>query len=264
MNKLLQTFLIFVTGILGGLVGSTLLSTSDSEATSGAETTAATEVGADFGKQLDSLQMQFDNMERQLEVQGGTILSMKDRVSSAVEMDRALRDGRLPDGEEFPLASNSIPTGQGFDAAVGAVIQQREEQEDAERDVRREERRKEQLETRIAELSEQLGLDSSQTEVLSKALNDSSVARNEFFADMRENGWGDREGIRTRMTEISEQETNALSASLSPEQMTQYAESNDSSGFGGFGGGNRGGNRGGTTGGGTTGGTGGGNRGGGF
>lgn len=261
MNQLLQTFLILVTGLIGGLLGSTLLSSSDSDASPSAEAIAATETEADLGKQLDSMQMQLDNMERQLEVQGGSILSMKDRVSSAVEMDRALRDGRLPDGEEFPLASNPIPTGQGFDAAVGAVIQQREEQEDAERDERREDRRQEQLETRIAELSEQLGLDSSQTEALSSALNDSSVARNEFFADMRENGWGgDREGIRERMTEIGEQETEALSASLTPEQMTQYAESNEARGFGGFGGGNRGSGGGGNRGGGG----GGGNRGGDF
>jgi len=241
MNQLLQTFLIFVTGIVGGLVGSAILSSSSTEPASSQEIAAATEAEVDLGKQFDAMQMQLDNMERQLDVQGGSILTLKDRVSSAVEMDRALRDGRLPDGEEFPLAANSMPTGQGFDAAVGAVIQQREQQEDAERDARREERRLEQLETRVTELAEQLGLDSMQTEVLSKALNESSVARTAFFADMRENGWGDRDGIRTRMTEISELETETLSASLTPEQMTQYTELNDSRGFGGFGGGGRGG-----------------------
>ncbi|PCJ54477.1 MAG: hypothetical protein COA70_04965 [Planctomycetota bacterium] len=241
MNQLLQTFLIFVTGIVGGLVGSAMLSSSSAEPASSQEITAATEAEADLGKQLDALQMQLDNMERQLDVQGGSILTLKDRVTSAVEMDRALRDGRMPGGEEFPLAANSIPTGQGFDAAVGAVIQLREEQEDAERSARREDRRQEQLETRVAELAEQLGLDIGQTEVLTKALNDTSVARSEFFADMRENGWGDRDGIRTRMAEISELETQTLSASLTPEQMTQYTELNDSRGFGGFGGGGGGG-----------------------
>ena len=256
MNQLLQTFLIFVTGILGGLVGSTLLSSGDSDAASSTSTVASSEVDVDLGKQLDSMQMQLDNMERQLEVQNGTILSMKDRVSSAAEMDRALRDGRLPGGEEFPLASvNSMPTGQGFDAAVDAVIQQREEKEDAERTARREERRVEQLDERVAELTEQLGLDASQTEVLAKALNDSSLARNEYFADMRENGRGDRDEIRARMAEIGEQETEALSASLNSDQMAQYTELNSSRGFGGFGGG-------GSRGGGNTGNTGGTNRGG--
>jgi len=245
MNQLLQTFLIFVTGILGGLVGSTLLGSSASDSDTPAKTMTATEAGVDLSKQLDAMQMQLDNMERQLEVQSGTILSLKDRVSSAVEMDRALRDGRMPSGEDFPLAANSMPTGQGFDAAVDAVIQQRQQRENAEREARREERRQEQLDARVAELSEQLGLDGTQTEVLAKALNDSSVARNEFFADMRENGWGDRDGIRTRMTEIRKQETEALSIALTPEQMTQYTELNDSRGFGGFGGGRGSGNAGG-------------------
>ncbi|MFK5955313.1 MAG: hypothetical protein QM477_02595 [Planctomycetota bacterium] len=257
MNQLLQTFLIFATGLIGGLVGSAVLSTNNTAVESTGEFASATEASVDLGKQFDAMQMQLDNMERQLEVQSGTILSMKDRVSSAVEMDRALRDGRMPDGEEFPLAAaNTMPTGQGFDAAVDAVIQQRKDQEDAERDARREERRVDQLATRVAELAEQLGLDATQTEVMASALDESSRARNEFFADMRENGWSDREGMRTKMTEISDAETQALSLSLSADQMTQYGELNSQRGFGGFGGGSRSGaNRGGGNSSGTTGGS---------
>ncbi|MGB0952518.1 MAG: hypothetical protein ACPG31_04795 [Planctomycetota bacterium] len=265
MNQLLQTFLIFVTGLIGGLIGSVLLADGGSEATSmdsdSGYTAAADE---DLNKTLQALQAKVDTMGRTLELQSSTLLNMQEQMSSAVEMDRALRQGTLPGGEPLPpgmgMAAADMPTGPGFDAALDAALQQRDEAEAAERAERREERRVEQLEQRVADLALELGLSEAQTEEFGRILDDSSKARNDFFTEMRESGsWGDRDSMRAKMTEFRETELESLGGLLNSEQLTQYTELTEFTGFGGRGGGNRGGgNNGGSNSGG------GGNRGGNF
>ena len=247
MNQLLQTFLIFVTGLLGGLIGSVLLSDPGSTAeTQDAESSYSTEANLELAESHDALQAQVDTLSRTVELQSSTILNLQDQVKGAVEMERALREGVMPGGEPLPpgLAMADVPTGPGFDAAVDAIIPQREEQEESERAERREERRQEQLARRVDDLAEQLGLDEAQKGEFAKILDESSKARNDFFQEMRETGaWSDRETIRTKMTEMRESELQSLGGLLNPEQLSQYEESTSFTGFGG--GGNRGGGGGG-------------------
>lgn len=267
MNQLLQTFLIFVIGLIGGLIGSALMGGPDSslDAENLRDLGAMEEGEVDLADQLEAMQASLGSLTRRLELQESTLLTLQDRVAGAIELDRSLRDGRLPGGMEMamgPSALGEMPTGQSFDAAVDAVIQQREAEEAAERAERREQRRQEQLEQRVNDLAEQLGLDATQKSAFSEALNATSVARNEFFTDMRENGFTNRESIQEKMTELRDQELESLGRVLDPEQLTQYQDLTEVSGFGGFGG--RSGGRG-TGGGGTGGGSNqGGNRGGGF
>lgn len=263
MNQLLQTFLIFVTGLIGGLIGSVLLADGGSSSTPSSEDSSYTAAAdEDLSKTLQALQAKVDTMGRTLELQSSTLLTMQDQMASAVEMDRALRQGTLPGGEPLPagtgMAMADIPTGPGFDAALDAALQQRDEEEAAERAAAREERRKEQLEARVADLALELGLSESQTIEFGKILDESSKARSDFFTEMRETGaWGDRTTMREKMGEFRDTELESLGGLLNNEQLTQYTELTENSGFGGGGrgGGNRGG--GGNTGGG---GGGGGNR----
>lgn len=261
MNQLLQTFLIFVIGLIGGLIGSVLMGGADDPLEAENLSTFGAEEGqeGDLADQLEAIQASLGSLTRRLELQESTLLTLQDRVAGAIEMDRSLRDGRLPGGEEFAMglgALGDMPTGPSFDSAVDAIIQQREEEESAARAERREERRQEQLEQRVNDLAEQLGLDATQKSAFSEALNATSVARNEFFTDMRENGFSNREGIQEKMTEIRDQELEALGGVLNQEQLTQYQDLTESSGFGGFGGRRGGGggggqnNQGGTRGGG--------------
>lgn len=250
MNQLLQTFLIFIVGLLGGLIGSTLLGGASSEGSKDGTGSAISDGDqASLSDQLDAIQMELGSLSRRVELQASTLLTLQDRVAGAIEMDRSLREGRMPGGEPLPFAEMGpggmadMPTGQSFDAAVDAVIQQREEEEAAARAERREQRRQEQLDQRVADLSEQLGLDASQQSAFAEALNQTSVARNDYFSDMRENGFSGREEIQAKMTELREQELETLGGFLNQDQLTQYQELTEVSGFGGFGG--RGGNRGG-------------------
>ena len=258
MNQLLQTFLIFVIGLIGGLIGSALMGGADNSLEAENLSAFGVEDGqeGDLSDQLEAMQASLGSLTRRLELQESTLLTLQDRVAGAIEMDRSLRDGRLPGGEELAMglgAMGDMPTGQSFDAAVDAVIQQREEEESAARTERREQRRQEQLEERVNDLAEQLGLDATQKSAFSEALNATSVARNDFFTDMRENGFTNREGIQEKMTEIRDQELESLGGVLNQEQLTQYQDLTEFSGFGGFGGRRGGGgqsNQGGTRGGG--------------
>ncbi|MHC4824258.1 MAG: hypothetical protein ACYTEP_09595 [Planctomycetota bacterium] len=246
MNQLLQTFLIFVIGLIGGLIGSALIGGADTtqEAENLSELGVTVEGEADLADRMEAMQASLGSLTRRLELQESTLLTLQDRVAGAIEMDRSLRDGRLPGGQEFamvPGGMGDVPTGQSFDAAVDAVIQQREEEEAAERSERREERRQEQLEQRVNDLAEQLGLDATQKDAFADALNTTSVARNDFFVDMRENGFSGREAIQERMAEIRDQELETLGSVLNQDQLTQYQGLTESSGFGGWGRGGGGG-----------------------
>jgi len=263
---------MFVVGLLGGIVGALVFSPSASTSAKGIQREEAS-ASAPVSKQLETMQEQIDGLARSVDLQGNVLSRLEDAQGSiATDLAKSLAQGMLPDGTplQMPLDMADMPSGTGFDAMVGAVIEQRDQAEAAARDERRQERQQQQIDERAKALAAELGLDSVQTDQLAKAMLGSSEARNAMFQEMRESGNFDRDAMRSGMEDIRAKEVTELQNFLTPTQVEQYQE--QSSGFGGFGGGGRGGDFGGgrgTQGGGTQGGggqgqTGGGRRGGGF
>jgi hypothetical protein len=137
-----------------------------------------------------------------------------------------------------------MPTGQAFEGQINAVIEQRENQQSMERDQDRAERRAEANDRRVERLAKELGLNPQQTEQFATIVGDAATDRSDYFAEIRENGWEniDRDEMRSTMETMRDDEYSSLEGVLTPEQLTQYQESNSS---GGWGGGGRGGNNGG-------------------
>ena len=116
--------------------------------------------------------------------------------------------------------------------------------------VRREEER---IQKRLEELSDRLQLSAAQMEGMTDVLLEESMARQELFGDggMR-GGRGGFDGMREKMTAISEARDEGLAEVLQPWQVEEYkkAEQEQRRGFmGGRGGGDRGGRSGGGRGG---------------
>jgi hypothetical protein len=137
-----------------------------------------------------------------------------------------------------------MPTGQAFEGQINAVLEQRENQQNMERDQDRAERRAEANDRRVERLAKELGLNPQQTEQFATIVGDAATNRSDYFAEIRENGWEniDRDEMRSTMETMRDDEYSSLEGVLTPEQLTQYQESNSS---GGWGGGGRGGNNGG-------------------
>ncbi len=235
MNTTLQGFVILLLGLLGGLLSQVLLGSSSAADPLPALESRVQAADADLAKQLQSLQVAVDSLNRQLELQSSTLMHLQDQMAGVAELERSLRSGQLPEGVPMPLAMENMPTGMGFDAAVDAVIQQREQQQQAERAERREEMRKEQLARRVEELAEQLGLAPEQKDAFAQALDQASKERSAFFAEMRETGFLGRDAISEKMIAIREQEMDQLRPVLSEEQLSQYEELTTFRGFGGGG-----------------------------
>ena len=242
-NNTLSTVLILI-AVFGGLLGFIFLGGTDSqgETSSDADADNGTDTQqALLRDEIDGLQSANDSLRIAFELQATRLGQLEDKVNGL-----PLPPAGGPDGLSFA----DMPTGQAFEGQINAVIEQRENQQSMERDQDRAERRAEQLERRVERMAEELGLNSSQTEQFAKITGDASEKRNEFFSDMREGGWGsvDRDEIRSQMETMRDEEISQLEGVLTPEQMTQYQESNSRGMFGNTGGG--GGGRGGNTGGG--------------
>lgn len=257
MNQIGQTFLIFAVGLAGGLVGSTLLSspTAASDSTSTGGSNAELVADGDFGAVLDTMQADLAMLTQEVALQRNHMSSLDTRLAG-VQASQA--ESRMAGGGAAmdPLAGldpGEMPSGMGFDAAVNAAIEKREADESATRDAARDVQREERLERDMERWTEELGLSADQASQMKTILNDTTVARTEFFTEMRESGTMDRELMRERMTELGETQNEQLGNVLDTTQMATYTESSSSSFFGGGFGGRRGGG-GGTSSGGTSGG----------
>jgi hypothetical protein len=237
MNKTLSTVLILITGFIGGLLGPILLGDTGSQYDMSIDAAAASDTQELFNE-LAGLTSSNDSLRSSFDLQATRLGQLEDKVNSLPA---------TPPGGSNGLAFADMPTGQAFEGQINAVIEQRENQQSMERDQDRAERRAEQLERRVERMAEELGLNSSQTEQFAKITGDASEKRNEFFSDMREGGWGsvDRDEIRSQMETMRDEEISQLEGVLTPEQMTQYQESNNRGMFGSTGGGGGGGGRGG-------------------
>jgi len=243
MNQLGQTFLIFVVGLAGGLVGSMVLSTpsSNAEGTAAGANGASQQEANDHSKVLDGIQGDLAMLTDEVAQQRNMMRALDSRIASTQAARNDARPGAV--GVELdPLAALSpseIPSGQGFDAAVNAAIEKREADEAAVRDAERAVQREERLNAQMENYIKELGLDANQAAEMKTILNDATVARTEFFTEMRESGSMDRELMREKMTELSDTQNEALGNVLNPTQLEQYTEMSANSGFGGFGGGRR-------------------------
>jgi hypothetical protein len=240
MNKTLSTVLILITGFIGGLLGPILLGDTGSQYDMSIDAAAASDT-QELRNEIAGLTSANDSLRSSFDLQATRLGQLEDKVNSLPVP---------PEGGPDGLAFADMPTGQAFEGQINAVIEQRENQQSMERDQDRAERRAEANDRRVERMAEELGLNSSQTEQFAKITGEASEKRNAFFSDMRENGWGsvDRDEIRSQMETMRDEESSQLEGVLTPEQMTQYQESNSRGMFGNTGGG--GGGRGGNTGGG--------------
>jgi hypothetical protein len=241
MNKTLSTVLILITGFIGGLLGPILLGDTGSQYDMSIDAAAASDT-QELRNEIAGLTSANDSLRSSFDLQATRLGQLEDKVNSLPVP---------PEGGPDGLAFADMPTGQAFEGQINAVIEQRENQQSMERDQDRAERRAEANDRRVERMAEELGLNSSQTEQFAKITGEASEKRNAFFSDMRENGWGsvDRDEIRSQMETMRDEESSQLEGVLTPEQMTQYQESNSRGMFGNTGGGG-GGGRGGNTGGG--------------
>ena len=249
MNQTAQLALVLVAGFAGGVAGSAFFAPPASDAGDGGSS-AADQAG--LAGDMRDLEERMISVERASEARDLSLSVLEghyESLASELESRTAPGAGAVgPDGEPLILDPGSIPTGAGFDAAVAAVIEQREAAEAEQRRQERAEREAERIEQRAQELAKELGLDSRQAEQLAQVMKESSEKRNEMFTEMRESGNWDREAMREGMAEIRDAEIAELSDVLSAEQLAGYQESASSDrgmmrGMGG--GGNRGGGGGG-------------------
>ncbi|GJM21695.1 MAG: hypothetical protein DHS20C15_16100 [Planctomycetota bacterium] len=140
-------------------------------------------------------------------------------------------------------------------STVDAALQQIRETEEAERDRARDERRAEELDERLTELSEEIGLASYQVEDMRTLFTESGKAMGELMESMRDGGTGFAD-MREQMDAMRSATDTRLSEILSPQQLIDYEAAGGlgfggrrggfgggGGGFGGGGGGRRGGGR---------------------
>ena len=243
MNKTLSTVLILITGFIGGLLGPILLGDTGSQYDMSIDAAAASDT-QELSNEIAGLTSANDSLRSSFDLQATRLGQLEDKINSL-----PLPPAGGPEG----LAFADMPTGQAFEGQINAVIEQRENQQSMERDQARAERRAEANARRVERMAEELGLSPQQTDQFATIVNDAATERSEYFSEIRENGWEniDRDEMRSTMETMREDEYSALEGVLTPEQLTQYQESNSNSGWGGGGRcGNNGGGRGGSTGGG--------------
>lgn len=242
MNKTLSTVLILITGFIGGLLGPILLGDTGPQYDMSIEAAAASDT-QELRNEIAGLTSANDSLRSSFDLQATRLGQLEDKINSL-----PLTPAGGPEG----LAFADMPTGQAFEGQINAVIEQRENQQSMERDQARAERRAEANERRVERMAEELGLSPQQTDQFATIVGDAATERTEYFSEIRENGWEniDRDEMRSTMETMREDEYSALEGVLTPEQLTQYQESNSNSGWGGGRGGSTGGGRGGNTGGG--------------
>lgn len=236
MQNLAQTVLVFALGLIGGIVGGLLFS-SDPQAAGqlpGDGSPSVLQSDTELVGRLDGMQGELDLIQDELAQQRGMMMAMDSRMA---QLPPPGPQGSMgPGGDPFAqLDPSEIPTGMGFDAAVNAAIEKREEDERAARDERRQQFQKERMDEQMERYVAELGLDEGQADRMRTVLEETSERRNAFFTEMREAGTMDRQLIRDTMTELSESQNEQLSNILTSDQMSSYEGMNSDFGFGGRG-----------------------------
>lgn len=228
----MKTFaLICLVAMVGGvLVAATMIASWPAPA-SGAPTAAAPISVSDEG----SLRAEVAALAERTDLMAMPVETLQTRIAAVQqeEIDEML--GLLAAARDPETGSEQL------EELVLNVIDAKEDRERDERDERRREAMEERMETRIAELTEELGLNGYQAGEMNRILTTEQTSREEFFSKMREDGTCDRQAIRDGMQEIRTKTRAQAQVVLSTSQYDQYVESK--SGFGGGRRGEEGGNR---------------------
>jgi len=147
-----------------------------------------------------------------------------------------------------PPPTSNAAYGGDIDAAVNAVLEQREAVKKQEEDARDAERRAQRQQRQADRWQEELGLTDAQAHDMGLILAEQDDRTRDMMREMRDSGAMDRDTMREAWTELREETSTALSGILTTDQLSQYQESS-SRGWGGGRGGNDRGNRGGGRGG---------------
>ena len=238
MNSSTVLTLAVAAGFAGGFVGSIFLApagSADDSASSGEIVLYANEADLRaLTERMQAVESATNSHDLSLGILDGRYDELAARIPRGVPGTPG--EGNYGPSGELAMAPGSIPTGPGFDAAVAAVIQQREEADAAERQRQREERQEEALKRRAEQLATEIGLDARQTEQLVEAMRDAQTKREEAFTAMRESGNFDRDQARASMEQLRAVELESVAKFMTPEQVTKYQESGASNAFGGRGG----------------------------
>ncbi len=234
MQTFVKLALVFVIGLAGGLLGASLMSGSGT--TQPALADSGDGVNAEAG--LRTLAERVMLLEREAEAHSLAMEDLNARVISASRRETgaalAAGAGSAATPEEGGVSFADLPTGPGFDAMVDAAIDRREEVEQSAREAQRAQQREERVQRTLEQLTADLGLDAKQVGVVEQALRESTVAREAFFAEMRDGGNFDRDAARSKMTEIRTTELASVKTVLSADQLEKYSSATDfSRGFGG-------------------------------
>lgn len=243
MQMILKTVLLFAIGLLGGLLGASLIGGGSSPQAQSSNGTGLDAVSATAFKAAEERILL---LEREAESQDLAMADFNTRLLAATRRESlpeaAVAAALDPNGNPTlgSLNLTDLPTGPSFDSAVAAVIQKREEDERAARELEREQRREERVKRTMEQLTTELGLDARQADAVGAALKESTTAREKFFEQMQSGNF-DRDAARAQMSQIREAEIKAVSAVLSPTQVESYSKATDFGGGRGFGGGQGGG-----------------------
>jgi len=232
MQDILKMVVVFVVGLLGGLLGASLMSGGGSEATVAAGGTGLDAVSATAFQDLEERLML---LERETEAQDLALADFNTRLLAATRREAAPSASAAlaldPNGspEAGALSLTDAPTGPRFQAEVLAVLEQKEEAERAAAELERAQRREERVQRTVDQLTADLGLDAKQAEVVGQALRESTAAREKFFEQMQQGGGGnmDREAVRAQMTQIREAEIAKVGGVLTPAQIETYTRATD-------------------------------------
>ena len=230
MQNLLKAALFLLIGLLGGLLGATLLhggsepADGASQSGTGLDAVSATAF-QELAERVMLLERSADAQDLALEEFDGRLLSLGRREQPAGLAAEAQPGAAASDAG---LALAEFPVGPGFDAAVVAALERREAEERAEREQQRVQRRDARLTDVAQQLATEAGLDSAQQNAVLKVMKETAVARETYFEQMQRGGDVDREAARAKMTEIRQAEVAAVSAVLTPAQMQVYTRLTES------------------------------------
>lgn len=238
MNQTTVLTLAVAAGFAGGFVGSIFLAPAGSTGSTaddrGEVALYASEAEVrDLTERLQAVESATNSHQLSLGILEGRYEDLAERIPLGPAVPGEAEYGPAGDPQ---LAQGALPTGPGFDAAVAAVIEQREAAEQAEREADRERRREEARERRLNQLAGDLGLDETQKTKLGEVMSDMETKREEAFAAMRESGNWDRDQARVTMERLRNYEVESVSAFMTPDQVTKYQESATRNAFGGRGG----------------------------
>ena len=236
MKPAVLLFAALAAGVVGAVIGGNL----GSPATTDQSNEAVHEIAAITDRMEQLLEGQEVLADRLSRLEARPMASSNPRRAPVAPPETPAMPAEL-ERLAASLSDETAPLPANFTARVGEAMEEVRELERQEEAARREERNEERMERRLVELQESLGLSNGQVLSLGNVLRDDRTARTELFTEIRESGdWG---SMREASQALREDRNAALAGVLTPSQLEQYKETEESNdrGWGGGRGGGRGG-----------------------